>query len=261
MTPPDHPPKTGLGLSTDEMLEILKVAPIDGIGLHPDGSKYVFIVRLAHGDDQPDEETGAEETPFLAIYKPQAGERPLRDFPTGTLYLREAAAYEFSVALGWPDIPPTVTREGPHGVGSVQQFIDAAPEANFFTMRDENLEQFEVVALFDLIVNNADRKGGALLRDSDNSVWAIDHGLTFNPDARLRTVIWEFSGDSISENLLDDLERVLPDLTPGGSLAVSLGQFLDEADVAALQSRIANILETREFPLLDPDQNVPWPFV
>jgi uncharacterized repeat protein (TIGR03843 family) len=238
----------GLG----ETLELLKTAEIDGMGLHPEGSNYVFIVRLKTGD-------GLE--PVHAVYKPQSGEGPLRDFPAGTLYKRETASFELSAALGWPRVPPTVIREGPHGIGSVQLFIDAQPQGNYFSLREKMLANFESVALFDLITNNADRKGGAVLLDDDGKIWAIDHGLTFNPHARLRTVMWEFCGEEISPALIEDLKSFRTLIEPGRSMAMALGELIDDEEIEYLGIRIDNVIENPVFPVLDPDLNVPWPMV
>jgi hypothetical protein len=239
-------------LSPGETLELLRTAEIDGLGLHPEGSNYVFIARL-----QPD---GGGE-PILAIYKPATGERPLRDFPRGTLYRRETAAYELGTALRWPDIPPTVIRDGPHGVGSVQLFIDGQPDTNYFSMRDDHLERFEAIALFDIITNNADRKGGAVLLDRDDRLWAIDHGLTFNPHARLRTVMWEFCGDPISQALVGDLKELGATLGSGTPLGARLRELLSDEEVEQLQDRVEQVVQDPVFPMLDPDRNVPWPFL
>ncbi len=239
-------------LSPGETLELLRTAEIDGLGLHPEGSNYVFIARL-----QPD---GGGET-VLAVYKPAAGERPLRDFPRGTLYRRETAAYELGTALRWPNIPPTVIRDGPHGIGSVQLFIDGQPDANYFSMRDDHLERFEAIALFDIITNNADRKGGAVLLDGDDRLWAIDHGLTFNPLARLRTVMWEFCGKPISAALVDDLKELGSALGTDAPLGASLRELIADEEVEHLQHRVERVVQDPVFPMLDPDRNVPWPFL
>ncbi|NQW18972.1 MAG: SCO1664 family protein [Chloroflexi bacterium] len=240
------------GASLGETLELLKTSEIDGMGLHPEGSNYVFIVRLKVDD-------GLE--PIHAMYKPRSGERPLRDFPAGTLYKRETASFELSAALGWPRIPPTVIREGPHGIGSVQLFIDAQPDGNYFSLRESMLANFEEIALFDLITNNADRKGGAVLQDDAGKIWAIDHGLTFNPYARLRTVMWEFCGEEFSPALIEDLKSFRALIEPGRSMAAALGELIDDDEVAYLAARIDNVIEDPVFPVLDPDLNVPWPVV
>lgn len=269
---------TDLHLPENEaaILRLLSEWEISGMGLHPGGSNYVFVVRLEDPerviDDADNEESGqadievGEEDPegaVYAIYKPSAGERPLRDFPYGTLHRRERAAYLLSLALGWPDVPATVIRDGPHGEGSVQLFIDADTQANYFTLRDECLHLFEPVATFDVLVHNADRKGGSCLQsDADGRIWAIDHGLTFNPSARRRTVMFEFNGREYEEKRLADIERVVETLNDGESpLRADLTELLEEQEIEGLARRGERMVRTGRFPLLDPNVNVPWPFI
>src|SRR5699024_10031305 len=152
-----------------------------------------------------------------AIYKPELGERPLRDFEPG-LYRRERAAYLLSEALGWHIVPTTIIREdGPFGIGSLQLFIEHDPAEHFFTLMGQKPElhdQLRRLALFDLVINNADRKAGHVLYDSNGRLWGIDHGLCFAAPLKLRTVIWEFADESIEPGLLDDiadLVETLPD--------------------------------------------------
>jgi len=254
------------GRSEDDILDLLQTAEIVETGLHPDGSNYVFIVRF--------ETNLGGEVPLLGVYKPQAGERPLRDFPRG-LHNRERASYLLSRILGWPAIPPTVIRDGPHGEGSVQMFIHADAEETYFTMRDDQSDQFESIAGFDVIVNNADRKGGACLKDADGKVWAIDQGLTFNPYARVRTVMFEFCGHPFSAGLVDSLKRLRPRLAPDSTQDTGLDpdpephaaffaefkSLLSEDDIDGLRDRIDTILEDGVFPMLDEYYNVPWPLV
>jgi uncharacterized repeat protein (TIGR03843 family) len=166
-----------------------------------------------------------------------------------------------SDALGWPLIPPTVVRDGPHGEGSVQLFIDADPKANFFTMRDSCLELFAPVTMFDVLVHNADRKGGACLKSEDGRIWAIDHGLTFNPMARRRTVMFEFNGQPYPGPLLQDLRELRPQLDHGQPLATALRKLLAPDEVEGLAVRADRMLESGRYPILDPNYNVPWPFV
>jgi hypothetical protein len=249
-----------VGRPEQEVLELLQTAEIGEIGLHPNGSNYVFIVRF--------ETDLSGDVPLLGVYKPQSGERPLKDFPRG-LHRRERASYLLSQALGWPAIPPTVIREGPHGEGSVQLFIHADEGETYFSMRDEDTSQFESIAGFDIIVNNADRKGGACLKDADGKVWAIDQGLTFNPYARVRTVMFEFCGQPFGAELIESLKRLRPQLSPqieessGPDAAVisELNSMLSPDDMDGLCDRIDMILEDPTFPMLDEYYNVPWPLV
>lgn len=252
------------GRSEDDVLELLRTSEIGEIGLHPNGSNYVFVVRF--------ETDLGGDVPLMGVYKPQAGERPLRDFPRG-LHRRERASYLLSRVLGWPSIPPTVIREGPHGEGSFQLFIHADEEDTYFSMRDEMSDQFEPIAGFDVVVNNADRKGGACLKDADGKVWAIDQGLTFNSYARVRTVMFEFCGQPISPRLIEGLKQLRPllsddaDTETTGSNGLQAGHIpelksvLSSGDMDGLRARIDTILEDPVFPILDEYYNVPWPLV
>ena len=249
-------------LSAECILGRLERWDIAAIGLHPGGSNYVFVVRLEPPRDGGRAEAGGEGfEPLFAVYKPRAGERPLRDFPPGSLHRRERAAYVLAASLGWPAIPPTVVREGPHGPGSVQLFIDADPEHNFFTLRDTDLAAFEPVAAFDVLVNNADRKGGSCLRDTGGRLWAIDHGLAFNPFARQRTVMHEFCGRPYSPRIVASLRDLRPKLDPSERLALALDTLLEAGETHALRARLDMMLEEPAFPVLDPRLNVPWPFL
>ncbi len=249
-------------LSAERILTCLEQWDIAAIGLHPGGSNYVFVVRLEPPEDLGEQDVGEEGAePLFAVYKPQAGERPLRDFPTGSLHRRERAAYVLADSLGWPVIPPTVVREGPYGPGSVQLFIDAEPEQNFFTLRDTDLAAFEPVAAFDVLVNNADRKGSSCLKDCAGRLWAIDHGLTFNPFARQRTVMHEFCGRTYSARIVASLETLRPRLGPAQQLSNALDALLEPGETDGLRARLSRMLEEAAFPLLDPRLNVPWPFL
>ena len=273
-------------------LQQLAEWPITGVGLHPGGSNYVFVVRLTdpvkypelldqnasssastpETSDTPeqDEEVPGkidESASIYAIYKPQSGERPLRDFPGGTLHNRERAAYLVSRELGWPNIPPTVIRAGPHGEGSVQLFIDAAPVQdnreleNYFSLRDKRLEDFHDMAMFDALVHNADRKGGSCIVSDDRKLWAIDHGLTFNQFARRRTVMFEFNGTEYPPNLLNDVEVLVNALESESKLSAELKQLISQPEVEDVVTRAKEMIELGHYPYLDPDANVPWPMV
>ena len=250
-----------------DSLQRLADWPISRIGLHPGGSNYVFVVRLTDPavsrpeDDDKDDEAAST----YAIYKPRAGERPLRDFPEGTLHFRERAAYLVSRELGWPRIPPTVIRDGPHGEGSVQLFIDAANTEgagdNFFSLRDERLDDFRDIAMFDTLVHNADRKGGSCIVSGDGQLWAIDHGLTFNQLARRRTVMFEFNGTAYPDELLNDVESLVRTLESRSELEAELLKLLDRSEIDEVVARAKEMIESGQYPVLDPDANVPWPMV
>jgi uncharacterized repeat protein (TIGR03843 family) len=192
-----------------------------------------------------------------AVYKPRRGERPLWDFPDG-LFQREVAAYQLSVALGWDLVPETILRsDAPLGLGSLQRFVDADFEQHYFTLLEDprHHRALQAMAAFDLVANNADRKGGHCLLDGDGHVWGIDHGLCFHVQPKLRTVIWDFSREPVPGELLDGLERL------AGCPPRALENLLDEAEREALLHRAARVVRLGVYP--DPGQGrpYPWPLV
>jgi hypothetical protein len=236
-------------LSTADIVQLLESGTIEMEGLVSWGSNYTFLVRVCG----PDAETSA-------VYKPRKGERPLWDFAPGTLCLRERAAFLTSEALGWDLVPPTVLREGPHGWGSVQLFVEHDPNEHYFTFQGQHREQLQRIVLFDLLVNNADRKGGHVLLDTSGRVWSIDHGICFHSDYKLRTVIWEFAGEPIPAVLVSDLQRLRRQLDKNeGEHAQKLSQLLTEREMAALQRRLSRLLKQPVFPQPGPGRHYPWP--
>jgi uncharacterized repeat protein (TIGR03843 family) len=228
---------------------LLEHGLMEVLGILPNASNYTFLVRLRLG-----REAG------LAVYKPEAGESPLWDFPDGTLARREVAAWEVAAALGWPDVPSTVLRDGPHGRGSVQRFVDLDPEEHFFTLRDRRLADFRAVAIFDAVVNNADRKAGHCLLGADGRIWLIDHGVCFNIEPKLRTVIWDFADEPIEEALLESLGRLRSTLATGGLLRERLGPLLQPREIEAIDERAGMLIATGRFPLPDASRrHFPWP--
>jgi len=196
-----------------------------------------------------------------AIYKPRRGESPLWDFPHGTLFKREMGAYLISEALGWTLVPPTVTRDGPYGMGSVQLFIEHDTEDYFRSPVRRDPKAAERIALLDLILNNADRKNEHCLRDLDGRTWAIDHGLTFHPEPKLRTVIWDFAGQPIRPNLLEDLLCLQTALHSAAGLYTELGALVSEEEIAATRRRVSRLTRSGKYP--DPGANrrvEPWAF-
>jgi uncharacterized repeat protein (TIGR03843 family) len=197
---------------------------------------------------------------LLAVYKPHKGERPLWDFPGG-LFRREVAAYVLSETLGWGLVPETVERhEGPFGPGSVQRFVHEDGTSHYFTLRDQPEWHPVLMQLcaFDVVANNADRKSGHVLLAEDR-LWAIDNGLCFNEDDKLRTVIWDFGGTALAEDDLAALQRYATDGPP-----VALCELLTAAEVAALADRVTWLLHQRALPELVDDGEwppYPWPLV
>ena len=171
------------------LLRALQSGTISLQGQALQGSNYTFVGQAADA-----------EVCVPLVYKPTRGEQPLWDFSRGTLGRREAAAFLVSEALQWELVPPTVyRRSGPYGPGSAQFYIEHNAEYHYFTFTAEDIQKLRPVALFDLLVNNADRKGGHILFDNDRHLWLIDHGLCFHVDDKLRTVVWNFAGEPISE--------------------------------------------------------------
>ncbi len=201
------------------------------------GSNYTFLVNVNNGGQ------GCQ-----AVYKPRDGEAPLWDFPSGTLYKREYCAYLLSQILGWELVPLTVIRDGPYGVGSLQLFVEHDPQVHYYSLRDDHSEELKRIACFDLISNNADRKGIHCIQGADGHIWGIDHGLTFHAHLKVRTVIWDFAGEPIPEELLDDLETFGAKLGEPDGAAKELVEQLHPTEFDALKQRIEWITAAREFP-------------
>ncbi len=231
----------------ENLLSTGKISPLRGAMLW--GSNYASVVTVSD-----------EELQATAVYKPQRGERPLWDFPDGTLCYRELLAYIVSQALGWHLVPPTVLRSGPHGLGSLQLFIEHNPEINYFALDERFETQLQRFVIFDYIVNNTDRKGGHLLLDADGKLWGIDHGLTFHAVPKLRTVIWEFAGQPIGESLLEDVHTLCAQIEQeSADVRCRVVEFLSAAEVTALARRVRHLLEHKRFPSPGPGPNHPWP--
>jgi hypothetical protein len=228
---------------------LLELPEIKVLGLLHGASNYTFLARLG-----PHPPSG-----LRAVYKPARGESPLWDFEAGTLYLREVAAYELSKVLGWPRIPPTVIREkAPHGIGALQLFIEA-DRRHFLGEHRAGNDTWIRIALFDVIVNNADRKSGHCLFDAQDNVWVIDHGLTFHVENKLRTVIWDFSGQPLPSELCGDVERALIDLERG-ELAKSMRELIGTQEIRVLKRRMRGALDPRwRFPDPVSAWSIPWP--
>ncbi len=216
-------------------------------------SNYVYLCQMCADDGKP----------FAAVYKPQRGENPLWDFPDGALYRREVAAYRFSQLLGWSFIPPTVVREGPEGVGSLQLFVSHDQESHFFTQRDqpELLPQLKRMAVFDFVANNADRKGGHCLLDARSQVWGIDHGLCFHADYKMRTVMWDWVDEPIPEAWLADVAAAAREIAANSEPAQRVIELLAPAEIAALLARAEQLLEAKTYPKPGPHRSHPWPLI
>jgi len=227
-----------------QLLDTLQNGDLELKGQFMLGSNYTFLVDVHY-----------QGTTVQAVYKPSKGEQLLWDFPESTLALREVAAYLVSESLGFHIVPFTTLRdEGPYGAGSLQQFIEYDPEYHYFNFSDDDKQQLKPVVLFDLLVNNADRKGGHVLFENDSrKLFAIDHGICFHEDDKLRTVLWDFSGQKIPNDLLARLS-----LSP--SLLADLEPYLSPGEISALCARAESILKKRLFPRQPRDRRaMPWP--
>jgi hypothetical protein len=213
----------------------------------PRASNYTFLAEVSDG-----------RSSTLSVYKPRAGEAPLWDFPDGTLCDREVAAFALAEALGWPAVPPTVLRDGPHGPGSVQLFVEADPTQHYFTLAEKDLAPFRAIAAFDVVANNADRKGGHCLLGRDGNVWVVDHGVCFSVASKLRTVIWEFSGEPVPADLATDLRRVAGELR-SGPLHETMLSLLSQAEVTAAARRAERLAASGCFPFPATNRSYPWP--
>ena len=242
MTPSGHQPPGPAHAAV-----LLGEGEIELKGRIPWSSNATFLVEVS-----------ANGSAALAIYKPERGERGLWDFNRG-LWRREVAAYELARHLGWDLVPVTVARsEGPLGEGSLQLFVDAELDEHYFTLleRPQLQPQLHRMAVFDVVANNADRKGGHCLLGADGHIWGIDNGLTFHVEPKLRTVIWDFAGDQVDEQLLADLAPLAQ-----GEVPEVLAGLLDDAEVRAMVKRTAALLRRRRLPRPTNDFPYPWPLV
>ncbi len=232
------------------ILSALQLGKLTLQGEFVHGYNYAFLAQVAW-----------QERTLLAVYKPHEGEQPLWDFPNDTLAHREVAAYLVSEALGWGLVPPTVYREdAPFGPGSLQLFIPHDPNRHYFNLPSEKRQRLRPVALFDLLINNADRKGGHILFDDDDNLWLIDHGLCFHVEDKLRTVIWDFVGEPVPEELRADLKRLLASLQPPSELVAALQPHLAPEEITALKNRAATLYEKGVFPPPPPNRRAfPYP--
>jgi uncharacterized repeat protein (TIGR03843 family) len=232
------------------ILDALQKGTLDLQGQFLSGSNYTFLGELTYNDLN-----------FQVVYKPVRGEQPLWDFPHGSLARREVAAYLISEALGWNFVPPTILRkDGPLGSGSLQQYIDHDPNDHYFNFEDKDRQRLRPVVIFDLLLNNADRKGGHILRDTQDELWLIDHGLCFHAEDKLRTVVWDFSGEDVPQDILSCVNRMAEQLKEGEKLYTELLKYLRASEVTALCARARRISEIGRFPSPPASRrSYPWP--
>lgn len=240
-----------MSIDKDAILAALQAGKMSLKGQFVHGSNYTFLVEISAASGR-----------IQAVYKPIRGEQPLWDFPVRSLARREVAAYLISEALGWELVPPTAYRKrGPLGAGSVQWYVVHDPERHYFNFSAAEKERLKPVVLFDMLINNADRKGGHILLGENDHLWLIDHGICFHVEDKLRTVIWDFAGQAIPAGLLSDLARLSAGLQAADSpLRASLKPLLNRAEIDRLAERARRILENPVFALPDRrDRPYPWP--
>jgi uncharacterized repeat protein (TIGR03843 family) len=237
-------------VASDDVLAALRDGDLEVIGRLRGSSNNAMVVRVDGRDD------------LLAVWKPTRGEQPLFDFPVGTLTRREVAAYLVSEAIGWGIVPPTLLRNGPHGDGMIQQWIDVDPEVDIVAMIVGDDRRLRRIVIFDAVVNNTDRKGGHLLPVQGGHLYAVDHGVTFSVVPKLRTLLWAWEGEPFDDEELAALERVRVGLDEAANegLGAALRELLAATEVEATRIRIEELLGAGVFPSPSPDwPAIPWP--
>ncbi|WP_133913510.1 SCO1664 family protein [Streptomyces sp. NBC_00582] len=275
MSAPERIPPRGVTTTDPAFADLLARGELTVRGRIRDASNAALYCTVTHD--------GREAA---CVYKPVAGERPLWDFPDGNLARREVAAYEVSEATGWGLVPPTVLREGPYGEGMCQLWIEVAPEAELLALVDgeepepgwkaigfaevgegrtallvhADDERLRRLAVLDAVINNADRKGGHLLPTADGRLYGIDHGVTFNTENKLRTLLWGWAGEPLTGEAVEVLKGLKAALEPSGTLAGTLAALVTPAELDATRARVDVLLESGRHP--EPSGEwpaIPWP--
>ena len=232
-----------------EILTALQEGDLSLTGQFMQSSNYTFLAQVKY-----------QQQKLQAVYKPQKGEQPLWDFPAGTLCKREVTAYVVSEGLGWELVPPTVfRRKAPLGRGSLQLYIEHDPEQHYFSFDADTRARLQTVAVFDLIINNADRKGGHILLDDSDHLWLVDHGICFHQEYKLRTVVWDFAGQPIHAQIICDLQELSVALEKGSDLYQGLRRWISHIEIGALQVRTRSLLQMGMYPFPD-EKRLPYPW-
>ncbi len=233
----------------DADIELLTAGELEVAGRLAEASNATLYCTITHAGRQA-----------ACVYKPVAGERPLWDFPHGTLAGRELAAYQVSLASGWAIVPPTVYRDGPYGPGMCQLWIESDPAVDLLALaRSTSHEGLRDMAVYDAVINNADRKIGHLLPAPGGHLYGCDHGVSFAEEYKLRTVLWQWRGDALTEPAVQGLRRIRAQLDDG-DLATGLSQWLTTGEVSATKIRVDLLLRHRVHPYPPEDwPAVPWP--
>ena len=240
---PGHP----AGLDVPAALVLLERGELEVQGRLVDASNATLYCRV-----------GLDGLDAHCVYKPVRGERPLWDFPDGTLAGREVATYLVSEATGWGLVPPTVLREGPFGAGMVQLWLDVDDDVDLAALVRSDHPDLQRLVVLDAVVNNADRKGGHLLPVPGGRVHGVDHGVTFHVEDKLRTLLWGWRGTPLSEEAVEVLSRLRAELE--GPLAARLAGLVSAGEVTAAVGRVDRLLATRRHPEPSPEwPAIPWP--
>ena len=236
-----------MALEHDDALRLLREAELSVEGRLVDASNAtLYCVATLAGTTAP------------VVYKPVRGERPLWDFPDGTLAGREVAAYLVSEATGWGVVPPTVLRDGPFGSGMCQLWVDVDEQVDLTALARSNHPDLRRMAVFDAVVNNADRKGGHLLPCADGRVFGVDHGICFSAEDKLRTLLWQWRGLPLTDEAVEVLSRLRAELE--GDLGAALHELLTVTEVRATVARVDRMLTSGRHPEPSPDwPAIPWP--
>ncbi|WP_327257405.1 SCO1664 family protein [Streptomyces sp. NBC_01244] len=279
MPAPERLPAPGVNATggTAALEALLARGELTVVGRIREASNAVLLCTVTHGDASTD-----------CVYKPVKGERPLWDFPDGNLAQREVAAYLVSEATGWGLVPPTVLRDGPYGEGMVQQWIETgeSPEAELLALVDgeeagegwkpvafaevgegrtallvhADDERLRRMSVLDAVINNGDRKGGHLLPAPGGRLYGIDHGVTFHTEDKLRTLLWGWAGEPLTEEAGSVLSSLEAALAAGQPLATRLAELVTTAELDAVRARVALLLRTGKHP--QPSGQwpaIPWP--
>ncbi len=252
----------------ETILQLLQFGSLDVQGLLPWSSNYTFLLHVCPNTAVSQALNLADEsslTEIKAVYKPQRGERPLWDFPSGTLCNREQLAFLLSDTLNWHLIPPTILRDGPHGLGSLQFYVEHDPDLHYFTFEGDPKfgEQLQKIVLLDILINNADRKSGHVLIEDNpkmDKLWAIDHGISFHAEPKLRTVIWEFAGQPIPQQQRNELIALKERISCNeNNLRTHIQESLNNQELFSLLRRLDNLIESGIFSHPGPGRHYPWP--
>jgi uncharacterized repeat protein (TIGR03843 family) len=235
-------------------LDVLREGEMEVVGRIVGSSNNAMLVTMTRSCPDPEPPLA-----MTAVYKPTIGERPLDDFPDGTLSRREVAAWHVSEAMGWGLVPPTAMREGPFGDGMVQQFVERDETVDVVELVVSDDARLRRIAAFDAAVNNTDRKGGHLLPvEGGRHIYGVDHGVCFSPVPKLRTVLWGWRGESFEADEVAGLERLCEALN--GPLAVTLRGLLSSGEVEATRRRVEALLGAGRWPFPSPHwPAIPWP--